>query len=166
MQLSRVYIDHLTVIAACRLAFEDDLGVPNHYVTEQQGAPDTADPNSQRRDGKDTVLPLSTSKREVLQISTEARAGPCSSPAPPSAANAKPGSAGNVIFIHSSRLETALRCVTASAMRFNGARKMSGELACTTDVQLRLQHRICGASRIDDAAPARLDSACGRSGAR
>jgi hypothetical protein len=47
-------------------------------------------------------------------------------------------------------LETALRCVTASALRFNGARKMSGAFACTSDVQLRLRHRLCGASQNDD----------------
>jgi len=152
MQLARVYIDHLTVIAACRLAFENDLGVPNHDQAKQQGTPDTADPSSQRRDGKNTAFSLSPSKREVLQISTEARAGPYSSPAPPSAPGGKPGNASNAIFIHSSRLETALRCVTASAMRFNGARKMSGELACTSDVQFRLRRRLCGASRNDDAS--------------
>ena len=68
MQLARAYRDHLTVIAACRLAFEDDFGDANHGVTEQQGAPDTADRSFQRHDGRNTALPLSPSKREVLKI--------------------------------------------------------------------------------------------------
>jgi hypothetical protein len=150
MQLARAYSDHLTVIAACRLTFEDDFVDANHDVTEQQDAPDTADHSPQRRDGKNTAFPPSYSKRRVLQISVEARADPYSSPAPPSASGAKPGNASNAIFMLSSRPEAALRCVTASPMRFNGARKMSGAFACTSDVQLRLRHRLCGASRDDD----------------
>ena len=135
MQLARAYRDHLTVIAACRLAFEDDFGVSNHDVTEQQGAPDTSDPSSRRRDGKNTTFPLSPSKREVLQISTEGKSALRPGAAPPGIPGAKPGNAGNAVFILSSCPETALRCVTASPTRFNSARKMSGEFACTSDVQ-------------------------------
>jgi hypothetical protein len=107
MQLARAYSDHLTVIAACRLAFEDDFGGANHDVTEQQDAPDTADHSPQRRDGKNTAFPPSYSKRGVLQISVEARADPYSSPAPPSASGAKPGNASNAhaFFTTGSSLE-------------------------------------------------------------
>jgi len=140
MQLARVYNDHLTVIAARRLALNDDFGVANRDETEHQRTPDTADRSSRRREGEEHHLPLSPSKRVVLKISTEARPAPLPSAALPSAPGAKPGNAGNAIFIHSSCSETALRCVTASALRFNGARKMSGAFACTSDVQLRLRH--------------------------
>ena len=43
MQLARVYNDHLTVIAARRLALNDDFGVANRDETEHQYTPDTAD---------------------------------------------------------------------------------------------------------------------------
>jgi hypothetical protein len=48
--------------------------------------------------------------------------GAASSTAP----NAKPSKASSAIFMRSSCPETALWCVTASAVRFNGALKMSG----------------------------------------
>jgi hypothetical protein len=102
MQLARVYNDHLTVIAACKPAAGDDFGIANRDETEQQGAPDTADRSSQRRDRKNATFPLSPSKHKVLKISTQARPALMPSAAPPSAPGAKPGNASNAIFIQSS----------------------------------------------------------------
>lgn len=76
MQLARVYIDHLTVIAACRPAFEDGFVVSNHDETGQQATPDTPIAAPGGVTVKNTTLPLSPSKREVLKISNRGEGGP------------------------------------------------------------------------------------------
>src|SRR5882757_560643 len=69
---------------------------------------------------KNTSIPLSPSKLVVLKISAQARPAPIPSAAPPRVPNAKPNRASNAIFICSSCPQTALRCVTEGAARFNG----------------------------------------------
>jgi hypothetical protein len=111
-------------MAARRLVLDGDFDVANGNDAEQQSVADAADRGPQRHEGEEhTSLPLSPSKLVVLKISTEAKPAPMPSAAPPSAPNAKPGKASNAIFIRSSCPETALWCVTADTMRFNGAGK-------------------------------------------
>ena len=116
---------HLSVMTAHRFALDGDFGVASAMMPNSGAPPNSAITACSGMKVKNTGIPLSPSKLVILKISTQASPAPMPSAVPTSAP--APSQASRQRDLHTFFVsETALWCVTASATRFNAARKMSG----------------------------------------